>query len=477
MLLNKDLQKVLNITIKLSKEHDYKKLLTDILEEAMEISNADGGTLYLLDNDELKFFFMVTKSLNIKNGGNINEIDLPPVNILSQSVAALSAREKTIINVSDVYTDTKYNFDGPKKYDSITGYHTKSVLVLPLLDRDNNVLGVMQLINAYKDNEIIEFSKDIEKIIYSLASLSGILLNNMELYDNIKELLDSFVNAMVKAIESRTPYNAFHTINVAKICISFIDYLNNHGYEIKDSEKEELYLAAMLHDVGKMIIPLNILNKATRFEGKLDNMLLRYDLIDSCICNDYFNNKLSKEEYEKEKSFIQDVKEFIIKLDKMSFLDEKDLEFIELIKNKSYDTKYGILNILDDNELEDALIKKGTLTKLEREEIEKHVIYTKEILGNINFGKKYMHVKDIACNHHEYLNGTGYPNHKSDNELSLLVRIITIVDIYESLISTDRPYKKPMPKDKALFILNEMVKEGKLDSTLVNHFSNMQEGL
>ena len=290
MLLNKDLEKVLDVTTKLSNEHNYKKLLMEILINGMDISNSDGGTLYLLEDDKLYFYYMITKSKNIKKGGSIDKIDLPPVDINSTSVAALCAKTKKIINVKDVYDDKKYNWSGPKKYDELNNYHTQSVLVLPLMDRDNNVLGVMQLINAYKDDKIIPFSKDIERIIYSLSSLSGVLLNNMMLYENIKELLDSFVNAMVKAIESRTPYNAFHTINVSKICSEFVDYINQHNYgRISKNDKDELILAAMLHDVGKLIIPIEILNKATRFEGLLDKMLLRYELIDASLNIEYLN--------------------------------------------------------------------------------------------------------------------------------------------------------------------------------------------
>jgi len=475
MLLNKDLEKVLKITTSLSNEHDYAKLLMEILEDGMDISNADGGTLYLLNDNKLDFYFMITKSQNIKKGGSNKKIELPSVDINSKSVAAYCARTKKIVNVADVYTDTEFNWEGPKKYDSITGFHTKSVLVLPLMDRDDNVLGVMQLINSYKDNEIVEFSKDIETVVYSLSSLSGILLNNMQLYDDIKELLNSFVNAMVKAIESRTPYNAFHTINVARICSEFVDYINNNGYyNISKEDKEQLVLAAMLHDVGKMIIPIEILNKATRFEGKLNNMLLRYNLIDSCILNKYLSNEINKNEYDKEKEYLDKAKEYIIKLDKSSFITDEDINYINDLKSKEYDTKYGILKLLDEAEVDDALIKKGTLTASERAEIEKHVVYTKDILKDIKFGKKYNMVKNIASSHHEYLNGTGYPNHLTEVELPLLVRMITIVDIYESLVSTDRPYKKPMPNEKALFILNEMVKEGKLDNNLVKIFTEMR---
>ncbi len=471
MILNKDLEKILNITISMSKEVDYAKLLESILEDGMDLSNCDAGTLYLLNGTKLEFFFMITKSQGVRDGGVGKEIELPPVDINSSSVAAMCARTKRIINVEDVYSDTKYNWEGPKKYDDLTGYHTESVLVLPLLDRDKNVLGVMQLINATQFGQVIPFSKDIERVIYSLASLSGILLNNMRLYDGIKDLLYSFVGAMVKAIESRTPYNAFHTNNVARICGEFVDYINEHKLmEISPEDKEQLLLAAMLHDVGKMIIPNEVLNKSTRFEGLLDNMLMRYDLIKACIENKYLKNEISSSQYNNELIFIENVKEFMKKLDSASFLTEDDKNYINRLKDKTYDTVFGKLNILEPKELENALIEKGTLTKEERAEIEKHVVYTSEILNEINFGKKYAKVKDIASKHHEYLNGTGYPNHLIGDELSILVRIITIVDIYESLISTDRPYKKPMPTPKALSILKDMAKEGKLDTQLVDIF-------
>ncbi|MBR6071335.1 MAG: HD domain-containing protein [Acholeplasmatales bacterium] len=476
MILNRDLEKILNISISMSKEDDYSELLQSILEDGMDISNCDAGTLYILNDNKLEFFFMVTKSLNVREGGVGHKISLPPVDINSSSVAAMCARTKRIINVDDVYTDTKYNWEGPKKYDSLTGYHTQSVLVLPLLDREKSVLGVMQLINATSFNNVIPFSNDVERIIYSLSSLSGILLNNMRLYDDIKDLLHSFVSAMVKAIESRTPYNAFHTVNVAKICEEFANYLDEKKYyDIKPQDKEELYLAAMLHDVGKMIIPNEILNKATRLEGLLDNMLLRYDLIKSCTNNKYLKKEISDKDYKNEIEFIDKAKDFIVKVDKSSFLTDEDKEFIEVLKNKSYDTEFGKLLMLTDKEYENASIAKGTLTKDERKEIEKHVVYTSEILNEIKFGKKYQSVKEIASKHHEYLNGTGYPDHLNEKDLPLLVRIITIVDIYESLISTDRPYKKPMPNEKALAILKEMADEGKLDSKLVEEFTELRK--
>ena len=472
MILNKDVEKVLDVITAMSRESNYYKLLEDILEVGMQISNCDGGTLYLLKDNKLEFFFMITKSLNIKDGGEGKKINLPPVDIYSPSVAALCARSKKVINVEDVYSDKTYNWEGPKKYDELTGYHTQSVLVLPLFDKEKNVLGVMQLINAVLFKKVVPFSYDIEKTLFSLSSLSGVLLDNIILYDNVKDLLDSFVRAMVKAIESRTPYNASHTINVAKYCGEFVDYLNDKKYDtISPADKEELVMAAMLHDVGKIIVKEEILNKGTRFSSKLSNMLLRYDLIETSIENKYLKKEIDENKYNNDIKLINDIKVFIEKLDKSSFLSDDDLAFINKIKDLEYETKYGVLKVFDGDEYDCAVIKKGTLTQDERKQIEKHVEYTNDILKELKFGKKYSNVKDIAASHHEYLDGSGYPNHLKEEALSKYVRIITIMDIYDSLLAADRPYKKPIPKDKALAILKDMAyKENKLDKNLVDLF-------
>ncbi|MCR5113031.1 MAG: HD domain-containing protein [Acholeplasmatales bacterium] len=472
MILSKDIEKILSVITSMSREENYYKLMEEILEIGMQISNCDGGTLYLLNGDKLEFFFMITKSMHIRDGGKDKKIDLPPVDINSPAVAALCAKTKKTINVGDVYSDKKFNWSGPKKYDELTGYHTESVLVLPLFDKDKNVLGVMQLINAVLFKKVVPFSYDVEKILYSLSSLCGVLLDNITLYDNLKELLDSFVSGMVKAIESRTPYNATHTVNVASLCGGFVDYLNAKGYDqISKEDKDELVMAAMLHDVGKIIVSENTLNKATRFEGKIDNMLLRYDLIKMGIENNYLAKRIDEDNYKNELDYINKAKEFIVRLDKQTYLPDEDIEFINSMKDKSYEFNGNKYVLLDEDELADAMIRRGTLTDNERKEIEKHVVYTNEILNELKFGKKYSHVKEIAAAHHEYLNGTGYPNGLKADSLSKYVRMITIADIYDSLVSKDRPYKKPIENSKALSILKEMVNEGKLDSDLVNKFA------
>jgi len=466
-----DIKKILDISIALSSERNHVKLLEKIIDELMDISSCDAATLYLKENNKLNFFITRNKTLNEFKGGSFSKIDLPPIEINESSISGYVALNKKPLNIADVYSaDNK--FIGPKKYDAITGYHTKSVLVVPLIDRDDNVLGVIQLLNAKdKDNNVIAFDKVLEEVIFALSSECAILLSNKKLYDDIKLLLDSFVEAMVKAIESRTPYNAYHTINVAKLCVGFSKYLkDNYQYNITDSDIEELRLAAMLHDLGKIITPLNVLNKASRFEGKIPLMKMRWNLILSCLKNKLILNEITKEEYDKEIKKINKACDFILRLDTMGFVKEEDRVYIDEIINYSYDTEYGLLKLIDDDEVDDAHIIKGTLTKEERKEIENHVVYTSKIIENIKFGNQYPNAKFIAGAHHEYLDGSGYPNKLKDKDLSLSVRIITICDVYESLTSTDRPYKKPIPKDIAYRILTDMVKEGKLDGDLVDKF-------
>ena len=280
MILSEDLKQILDLGIIMSSENNHMVLLEKILHESMSISNCDGGTLYICKDDMLHFFLYRTISKNVLAGGVHEKLNLPPLKINEDSVAGYCAYHKKSINVCDVYHDDNYDWSGPKKYDSINNYHTQSILVIPLVDKENELIGVMQLINAQKENEIIPFSKDVEYVITSLASQCSILLSNMLLLENVRKLLDSFVNAMTAAIESRTPYNANHTQNVSKLCKDFIEYLvDNNLYALTENDKEQLVMAAMLHDVGKMIVPLSVMNKRTRLDGKLELMKSRWNSI------------------------------------------------------------------------------------------------------------------------------------------------------------------------------------------------------
>jgi hypothetical protein len=252
--------------------------------------------------------------------------------------------------------------------------------------------------------------------------------------------------------------------------------IDNKYYDLTENDKEQLILAAKLHDIGKMSVPLSIINKSSRLEGKLCLMRERWKVIELDLENKYLKNIYTKEEYEDKLNEFKSACAFIELIDKIGFIDNEKQDMISEIIKLEYPTQFGVLKIVEQEEESDVRIVKGTLTKEERLKIENHVSDTANILEKIVFGEVYNQVQYIACAHHEYINGSGYPNHLANFELSILVRILTIMDVYEALTATDRPYKKPMPKEKAYSILKEMVKEGKLDHDLVVHLGKF-EGL
>lgn len=464
------LNKILKLGIKISKEQDYKKLLSTFVLDSMDIASADAGTLYLKNDSLLTFMVTKNNTLKTESGFENDLVDLPPVKMVETNICAYSAIHKQVINIADVYQSDLFNFEGPKKYDLITGYHTKSMLVIPLINNDSELIGVLQLINAMdENNSIIPFSKEIENIIFSVGTEAGIVLSNMLLTKEVEDLLDSVVLSFATAIDSRTPYNANHSKNVAALCKKFSNYLtDNKLVEITDNDKEQLYMAAMLHDVGKMIIPLEVMDKATRLGDSLPYMLLRIDLIKSKAKECYLEKMLTKEEYDELIIYIDKGIEVINKANTCGFLID-DLE--NSVKEYSEFT-FDEIPFITESELKNLLIKKGTLTEDERKIIEDHASYTSKILDKIKFGKKYNKVLFYAGAHHEYLDGTGYPNHLTEKDLDIPVRILTIMDVFESLTAKDRPYKKEMPVAKAYDILGMMVKEGKLDNTLVKYLKD-----
>ena len=355
---------------------------------------------------------------------------------------------------------------GPRKYDSITGYHTQSVLVIPLIDKKDELIGVLQLINCMdKDGNVIPFSKEVENIIYSLSSQVAMILSNMLLTNDMEELLDSAINSLVNAIEAKTPFNALHTNTVTGLCDLFVDYLNKNSKEYKFSsdDKDVLHMAAMLHDVGKIGINDEILNKPTRLANRIDYIRNRFENLKLQLMVKKYEENNSK--YDTIISDLASDLEFIENVNNAPFIDDSKLERIDKIcKKKVLGEK-----LLTDEEVKDLHIIKGTLTKEEREHIQEHVVKTVNILKDVKFGKKYHDSLIIAGEHHELLDGSGYPKHLKGDELRVQTRILTIMDIFDSLTASDRPYKATIPVEKAYGILCSMVKEGKLDETLVNY--------
>lgn len=471
-----DFEKILNIGIRLSTERDRTHMLAAILESGMEITNCDAGTLYLSENNGLTFKLMKTLSKGINRGMDKEPIDdIPPVPMEENNVCSYAAIHREVVNIPDVYDSSRFDFSGPRKYDSLTGYRTKSQLVVPIENNENELIGVLQLINAMDESgNIIAFDSQYEIIIRSLGSMAAIELTNLSYMEALKTQIYSFAEALTTAMEGRTPYNALHTRNVeryTRILADYITRLHEQGKcdkYFEPKQKEQLMLAALVHDIGKMVVPLSTMNKATRLDVELDKIVERFKLLRALYEIDMLRGDITEEAYKAAAADLEEELAFIREINTISYVDDEAYEHVSRLAAKKHIDKDGtILPYLTDRETDCLGIRSGTLTSDERKEMENHVVMTSKILDKVQFYPGFSLVPKWVGAHHEYMDGSGYPKHLKGDELDFETRLLTVVDIYDALTATDRPYKEPIPKDKALEILEDMGRQGKVDLWLV----------
>ena len=472
-----DFKEILEVGIQLTTEKDDNKLLCSIVEKGMQITNCDASTFYLYKDDMLHFRIMRTISQNICRGMDGEAItDIPPVPFKEENVCAYTAIHRKVVNIKDVYHSEEFDFSGPKRYDSMTGFRTQSMLVIPVENNNGELIGVLQMINAQDENGmVIPFDSQYEIIIRSLGSLAAIELTNIQYVQEIKAQLHSFVEAMATAIDERTPYNGSHTRNVAKYATLLAKKINEKARlgecdEFFDEERlEKLELAALLHDLGKMIIPKSVMNRATRMDRDMAALEDRIALLKCYYEIDCLKNRITEEEYKEKVALLEDIIEFVHRIDNVGFLQQEDFDRVQEIATMYYEKEDGEkVYYITERERVCLSVRKGTLTDEDRAIMESHVVMTAKILSKVHFNKYYIDVPRWAAEHHEFLNGSGYPNHISGDQLDTETRILAIADIYDALTANDRPYKPPMPKAKACAILHSMVEEGKLEGRFVD---------
>lgn len=482
---------IINIGIALSAEKDKNRLLEMIVSEARRITNADAGTLYLCEDDCLSYKIMQNESMHTFQGGQGDQINLPPVPIKMENVSAYVAITRKSVNIPNVYQADEFDFSGPRKFDEATDYKTLSMLVLPLENHEDTVIGVLQLINARDDSgELIPFAPYFENVVSSLASQAAICLTNMQLLNDIENLFNSFVEVMATAIDSRTPYNANHTRRVALLAGELARAINQEQLNTREEPVFEedhiaqLVMAGWLHDIGKIATPLEIMNKATRIERQLELIMQRFDYIYTAQQAQYLQEKLElrghteelhrlETRWQEEQNFIKEARELVLKCDNpATFVDAAIREKIQEIANRTYPDRNGrVKPWLKEEEVTALSVAKGTLTEKERRIMEDHVVVTARMLDKIPFTHKLENVPYFASIHHEHLDGKGYPNGLKGEDIPVEGRILALVDVFDALTADDRPYKKAMPLEQALKILGFMVKDGELDGDLLEIFS------
>ncbi|HUH67258.1 MAG TPA: HD domain-containing phosphohydrolase [Syntrophales bacterium] len=485
----------------LSAEKNLDRLLEMIVDEARKFTNADGGTLYIMSDDEKEIHFAIVQndSLNVRMGGTGGRITWPSVKLRDNegnpnhaNVSAYAAITGQVVNIADVYHAEGFNFEGTRRFDADTGYRSKSMLVVPMRNHENDIIGVLQLLNAQMEGstDVIPFSVENQKMLESLASQAAVAISNNRLIHELEHLLESFIKTIATAIDEKSPYTGGHVRRVSELTMAIADRINKATYgpfakvRLDEDRLKELRISAWLHDVGKITTPEYIVDKSKKLEtiyNRMDALRARFEILK----RDYAIEALKVEDVrdmekaaatevndtEKNKNDLDRDYEFLADINTgMQFMDGGMLARLKEIGERRISLGGEPRNLLSDEELHNLSIPLGTLTDEEKEIVKNHVTVTHKMLSQLPFPKKLKNVSYYASSHHERIDGAGYPFGLRGDEIPLQARIIALADIFDALTAKDRPYKKEKTLSEAIKILGYMVKDNHIDADLFELF-------
>ncbi len=507
------LEQLNEIGASLSAERDINRLLETILLAAKAITGADGGTLYLLTEEDgtkrLKFEIMRTQSLNIAMGGTTGTpIPFYPIHLYSkdgkpnnQMVAAFAALTGQTVNIADAYTAEGFDFNGTRNFDKKTGYRSKSFLTVPMKNHENEIIGVLQLINSQDpaSGEVVAFSDADQRLAESLASQAAIALTNRQLINQLEALFESFIAMINTAIDEKSPYTGGHCQRVPELTMMLAEAVNEtkqgplRDFDMSDKDRYELKIAGLLHDCGKVTTPVHVVDKATKLESIFDrihlidtrfevlkrdaeiellksNAALQQQGLDELSLRER-TNQLEQAYKARLRQFDQD-REFLRKCNiGGEFMPPQAQEHVRKIAGyKWLDQSGNTAHFLNDDEIENLSIPRGTLTGKEREIINYHIVATIKMLEALPWPKHLRRVPEYAGGHHERMDGKGYPRGLTREQMSVQARVMGIADIFEALTAKDRPYKKGKTLTESLQILGKFKEGGHIDPDLFDVF-------
>lgn len=483
-----------DIALSLSAEMEYSDLLETILLEARRLAGCDAGSLYLLDEsgDEPELVFKLTQ--NDSREFQFAEQRLP---LTADSLAGYVAMMGTELDIPDVYKlpkDAPYKFN--RSFDEQNSYRSVSMLVLPMRDHRGKVVGVLQFINRMDPAgaEPIPFGEELVELLRAVASQAAVSIQKNLLIRDVSRLFESFVQASVKTIEQRDPSTSGHSFRVAETTVSLLEALPNSGISrfkgltFSEEHIKEVRYAALLHDFGKVGVRENVLLKANKLtDERLELIQYRIELQKERLRRRAVERELDlmhhhavdievacrrvHRDLAKELSLLADYEEMVIRANEPSVLEEGVAAELREIREYAYRELDGTLNgLITDADLLALSVRRGSLTPDERREIQSHVTHTRDFLAVLPWPPELAGVPEIAGAHHEKLDGSGYPQGLVGEQIPLASRVMTVCDIYDALTSMDRPYKKAMPVEKALAILEDEAGQGLLEMDMVKVF-------
>jgi len=488
----------------LSSERDIDRLLEKILVAAKEITHADGGTLYLVSEDEqsLRFAIMHNDTLHTALGGTSGHpIDFPRLPYTDEQgqpnnsmVAVYAAIHSETVNIADAYSAEGFDFSGTRKFDERTGYRSRSFLTVPMRNHENIVIGVLQLINAQipETHEVVSFSAADQQLVESLSSQAAIALTNRQLIQQLEILFESFIGLINLAIDEKSPYTRGHCERVPVLTMMLAEAANKvqhgdlAGFHMNDRDLYELKIAGLLHDCGKVTTPVHVVDKATKLQtiyDRIHTLDTRFEVLLRDAEIDRLQAKLQEtsasassrtdEIHAQRIAQIRADREFLrhvnIGDEAMSEADQQRVRKIgtEYRWRNEHDE---VVDFLNADEIENLTIRAGTLTAAEREIINHHIVATIRMLEELPWPRHLTRVPEFAGGHHERMDGKGYPKGLKREEMSIQARIMGIADIFEALTAKDRPYKPGKTLSESLFIMGKFKENGHIDPDLFDVF-------
>ena len=490
----------------LSRENDINVIFELIMEETRHITHADGRTLYMKSDDGKSMNFEIVRNDSMKTiMGGTSGVEItwpaPPLfdekgNPNHKNVVSYAAHTGETINVKDAYVEEGFDFSGAKNMDKSTGYHSKSFLTVPLKNHENEIIGVMQLLNSInqKTGEVQSFSSEMQEQIESLASQGAVALTNKRLVAELKNLFESFIKLIATAIDKKSPYTGGHCERVPEIAMLLADAVEKtktgkyKDFAMTEEERYELFIASWLHDCGKVATPPHVVDKSVKLETITDRIEVvdtRFEVLKRDAEMKFLNKQIkllnngtnkgvlnkAKSDLEKTIKQLNDDQAFIQKTNYGGeFMEADDQERVADIGKYKWNLKGKKINFLNKTDIRNLQIPKGTLLPEEREIINDHIVITIDMLEKLPYPKNLRNVPEFAGGHHEKLDGTGYPRGLKEEEMSTQAKIMAIADIYEALTAEDRPYKDGKKLSQAMRIMGYMKKDYHIDKDLFEIF-------
>jgi HD-GYP domain-containing protein (c-di-GMP phosphodiesterase class II) len=517
-----ELGELLTIARALASERNTRTLLNLILAKSRQVTGADAGSVYVVEDAEdtvalgldprlveparakrLRFILSQNDSMRV----DFTEALLP---VDDRSIVGKAVIDGRPINIPDLYRLSEpganpWGFRHNRSFDERTGYKARSMLTVPLQSARGEVIGVIQLINRKRrpartlgavadfDGEVVPFDARSEELALALAAQAGISLENAMLYEEIRDLFEGFVDASVTAIESRDPTTSGHSRRVATLSVELAKEVDGvtlgplAAVSFSRDDLRQIEYAGVLHDFGKVGVRESVLVKAKKlYDPQKELIRLRFDYVRKSIEAEALQRRLAligagrsdpeglaavASDEQARLAELEGLWELLVQANEPTIDAQEARERMVALGRRTYTDARGQLRpYLQAAEIEALRIPRGSLTDEERLEIQSHVNHTISFLKTIPWGRTFRRIPRIAGAHHEALDGGGYPHGLRGDEIPIESRMLMIADIFDALTASDRPYKPAVPVPRALSIIESEVTRGRCDPDLFRVF-------